>query len=188
MMSLNNIIKNIKSSIGLILFGQCNASGTISNFNKKITPREYKIFLRRTTLDVWDELTKPSFVDGFINDGPTSNTKIYCDLNDNDEIPIKLLQKKEEFEFWIKFEQKGEFIENVLISTGDNSTIVIYNTVVTFFLIATQISFDINLFLVLGLISLMRLYTFLSIRNSITFITLHLEYMFKIYSIKMNRE
>jgi hypothetical protein len=184
-MSLKKIINTIKSVMGLILFGYFKSSGAIPIFGKKLTIDDYKTFLRRTTIDNWDELKKPSFVDGFVDEGPSSNTKIYSDLNYNDKFPITLIQKKEEFEFWIDFEQKVGVIDNIIILTGNNFRFVIYNTLITAVLISIYLEYDFNIFIVFGLISLMRLYTFLTIKNSINFLKIHLEYMLKIYSIKL---
>lgn len=187
-MSLNKIINTIKPSMGLILFGYFKSSDAIPIFDKKLTIEDYKTFLRKTTIDNWVELTKPSFVDGFAVEGTTSNTKIYSDLNYEDKFPIELIQKKEEFEFWIDFEQKGEVIKNIIILSGNNFRFVIYNTFVTVALISIYLSLDFNIFSAFGLISLMRLYTFITIKNSVTILKIHLEYMFKIYSINLHNK
>ncbi|WP_291401617.1 hypothetical protein [Daejeonella sp.] len=142
-------------------------------------------FLKKTTINSWDELKKPCFVDGIIDQEPYSNTRITSDLNFNDKIYMTLTQNKEKFEYWIDFEQKDGVIKFVNISTGNNFGLVTWNLILTIVLIYISIYFDFYLILVACLIIIMRLYTFMIIRNSNILLKLHLEYIFKIYFIKL---
>ena len=186
MKSLLKILSTIKSTIGLILFGFYKTSSTIPIFNKKVTIDEYKLFLKRTTINSWGESTKPAFEDGIVVEKPASNAIINSDLSYNDKFSMTLTQNKEKFQYWIDFEQKEGVIKSINISTGDNFRFVTYNSILTLSLIYTFISFDFNLIVVLWLVKLMRLYTFIIILNSLNLLKLHLEYMFEIYFIKFN--
>jgi hypothetical protein len=146
-MNLQKIIHSIKSAIGLILFGFYKKSDRIPFFNKKIIIEDYKLFLKTTIINSWDELLKPSFIDGFV-DAPDANFKITTDLNYDNEFPMTLTQNKKEFQFWIAFEEKEGLIKFINIRTGDNFDFVMFDLiiVITFFSICMYFDFHFLVF------------------------------------------
>lgn len=183
-MNLQKIINFIKSVIGLILVGYYKTSDIIPFFNKKLTIEDYKLFLKRTTINSWDELLKPSFIDGFI-DSPNANIKITSDLNFDDEFPITLTQNKKEYQFWIAFEEKEDVIKIIHIRTGDNFDFVTFDLIITLTFFSICMYFDFPFFVFISFLALIRLYTIMKINQSITLLKTHLAYMFEIYSRRL---
>lgn len=179
-MNPQKIIHFIKSTIGLILFGFYKTSDVIPFFNKKVTIEDYKLFLKRTNINSWDELLKPSFIDGFVNP-PDANIKITTDLNYDNEFPMTLTQNKKVFEFWIAFEEKEDVIKFIKLRTGDNFDFVMFDLIIatTFFSICMY--FDFHFLVFISFLALIRLYTVMKINQSTTLLKTHLAYMFEIY-------
>jgi hypothetical protein len=180
-MNLQKIIHFIKSAIGLIVFGYYKTSDIIPFFNKKVTIEDYKLFLKRTTINSWDELLKPSFIDGYV-DAPDANIKITSDLNFDTEFPMTLTQNKKEFQFWIAFEEKENVIKIIHIRTGDNFDFVTFDLIISTTFFSICMYFDFHFLVFISFLSLIRLYTIMKINQSITLLKTHLAYMFELYS------
>ena len=183
-MNLQKIIHSIKSAIGLILFGFYKKSDRIPFFNKKIIIEDYKLFLKITTINSWDELLKPSFIDGFV-DAPDANIKITTDLNYDNEFPMTLTQNKKEFQFWITFEEKEGLIKFINIRTGDNFDFVMFDLIIVITFFSICMYFDFHFLVFVAFLALIRLYTVMKINQSINLLKTHLEYMFELYSRRL---